>query len=90
MIQRLNNRSDHLGIVLLSALADGWWGLSLSGASTMLLCDPIWSQNLYDRLAGAIRRLGQTRPCTLYEFRTAGPLDDLAKVVREKSRVIMY
>lgn len=65
--QRLNDRADDLGILLVNALDDGWWGFTLTGASTLFLCDPVWTQARYNRLVGMIRRLGQTRHCEVFE-----------------------
>ena len=88
--RRLNDPSDDLGIVLLSVLAEGWQGMSLTGASTMLLCDPIWWHNVYVRLVGLIRRLGQTRPTSICNFTTSGGIGELTEAVREKSQVGIY
>jgi len=86
LVQRLNDPSDDLGVVLLSALNNGWVGLNLSGATIMILCDPVWSQDLWDRLVGAIRRLSGTRPITIYDCCT-GPVAEAAKVIREKGKI---
>jgi SNF2 family DNA or RNA helicase len=87
LVQRLNDSSDDLGIVLLSALDSGWWGPSMHGASTMLLCDAVWSQAVYERLVGTIRRFSQTRPCTIWDYGRLMGFYEAAKAVREKSQI---
>ena len=88
LVQRLNDPSDDLGVVLLSPLTDAWWGLNLSGASSMILCGPVWSQTLWDRLVDAIRILGGTRPITIYDWCT-GPVAEAAKAIREKGKIVL-
>ena len=83
-IQRLNDPSDDLGIILLSALDYRWWGFNLQRASTMFLSDAVWSHARHQRLLGTIQRLGQTRPCTVYDCAMS---NEMAKAVREKSQI---
>ncbi|KAK0634170.1 hypothetical protein B0T14DRAFT_492182 [Immersiella caudata] len=87
LVRRLNDPADDLGIMLLSALDGNWHGLHMQGASTLILCDPIWSHAVMQRVVGTIRRLGQTRPCTIYDCGTMVETYEAAKAAREMARM---
>ncbi|KAK5654632.1 hypothetical protein OQA88_6953 [Cercophora sp. LCS_1] len=87
MARRLSDRSDDLGIVFLNPLSERWWGLNLSGASTIFLQNPIWSQHRYDRLKNAVFNARQTRNCVVCNCYPQGLYEEVVKLSREKSKI---
>ncbi|KAK4447971.1 hypothetical protein QBC34DRAFT_381803 [Podospora aff. communis PSN243] len=88
LAQRLNDRSDDLGIILLGSLSAAWHGLNMTGASILVLAHPVWTQDKYDRLVGTIRRLGQTRVTTIVNIAPADGSVEWANIVREMGSIM--
>jgi hypothetical protein len=86
-------------VLLLSSAAEGT-GLNITGASHLLICEPMWSPGQIEQIIGRIYGMGQDKHVVVYLFwaplslvdvkildgtiRTAGVQQDLMKAIHRK------
>ncbi|XP_050664600.1 transcription termination factor 2 [Leptidea sinapis] len=82
LIQRLNDESSDVRVMLLSLCAGGV-GLNLCGANHLLLLDPHWNPQLEQQAQDRIYRVGQRRPVHIYRFMCVDTVEQSIRKLQE-------
>jgi DNA repair and recombination RAD54-like protein len=75
IVQAFNNPANAINILLLSAKAGGV-GLTLTGASRIVLVEPDWNPATDAQCMGRVWRQGQTKPVFVYRLLTVGTIEE--------------
>ena len=74
--------------VLLISLKAGGFGLNLTAADHVFLCDPWWNPAAEDQAADRAHRIGQERPVMVYRLVTKGTVEERILDLQAKKRAL--
>ncbi|GAA5933819.1 uncharacterized protein JCM15063_000477 [Sporobolomyces koalae] len=76
MVNAFNRGNKQSQFIFLLSSKSGGTGLNIIGASRLVLIDSDWNPSTDLQAMARIHREGQTRPCVIYRFLTAGTIDE--------------
>jgi len=72
--------------IFLLSLKAGGFGLNLTAADYVILCDPWWNPAVEIQATDRVHRLGQTRPVTVYRLVTRDTVEEKVCLLQEEKR----
>jgi len=74
--------------VILISLKAGGFGLNLTAADHVFLCDPWWNPAVEEQAADRAHRIGQERPVTVYRLVTRDTVEERILALQAKKRAL--
>lgn len=72
--------------IFLISLKSGGFGLNLTAADYVFLCDPWWNPAVEAQAVDRAHRIGQTRPVSVYRLVAKNTIEEKVLVLQEKKR----
>ncbi|HEY9312563.1 DEAD/DEAH box helicase [Williamsia sp.] len=78
--------TDGISKVFLISLKAGGFGLNLTEADYVFVCDPWWNPAAEAQAIDRAHRIGQTRPVTVYRLVSAGTIEEKVVALQDRKR----
>lgn len=82
-IQQFSNGTTKVFLISLKA---GGFGLNLTEADYVFVCDPWWNPAAETQAIDRAHRIGQTRPVTVYRLVSAGTIEEKVVALQDRKR----
>ena len=76
------------GDFFLISLRAGGFGLNLTAADYVVICDPWWNPAVEDQAVGRAHRMGQRRPVTVYRLVVQGSIEERIMALHRDKRAL--
>jgi superfamily II DNA or RNA helicase len=76
------------GDFFLISLRAGGFGLNLTAADYVVICDPWWNPAVEDQAVGRAHRMGQRRPVTVYRLVIQGSIEERIMALHRDKRAL--
>ena len=85
----VNSFNEGNGSVFLLSLKAGGTGLNLTGADTVIHCDPWWNPAVEEQATDRSYRIGQTKPVYVIKLVAKGTIEEKILALQEKKRKLI-